>query len=90
MHVQLNFLIQYKEPQVYVVQKIWAKRIQSLLNLFCRVNKKNFLHFKHYNLAIYVVKFFETFCTYYFNGPKQDPTIESKKLNLKLNLCNLH
>jgi hypothetical protein len=30
-------------------------------------------------LAIYVLNFFETFYTYYFNSPNQDPIIESKK-----------
>jgi hypothetical protein len=29
----------------------------------------SFLHFKHHNLAIYVVNFFETFSTHYFNSP---------------------
>jgi hypothetical protein len=82
MDLQLNFLTQYKEPQLCVVQNFWAKMIQSLLNLFCKVKNNTILHLKRYNLAIYVVKIFETFSTYYFNGPKQDPTVESQKLKL--------
>jgi hypothetical protein len=31
---------------------------------------------------------FHTFSTYYFNGPKQDPMVESQKI--KINLYNLH
>jgi hypothetical protein len=42
-------------------------------------NKSFFLHFKRYNLAIYVVNFFESFSTCYFNNKKQDPTVESQK-----------
>jgi hypothetical protein len=30
-------------------------------------------------LTVYVVNFFETFSTPYFNSSKQDPTIESQK-----------
>jgi hypothetical protein len=41
--------------------------------------KGTFLHFKRYNLAIYVVKFFEAFSSYYFNNPKQDPMVEFQK-----------
>jgi hypothetical protein len=33
-----------------------------------------------------MVKFFETFFTHYFNNPKQVPTVESQKYNLKANL----
>jgi hypothetical protein len=89
MELQLYFL-EYNEPQLCVVKKVWAKKSQSLLNLFCRVKKGSFFHFKSYNLAIYVVKFFETFSTYYFNSPKQDPTVEFQKIKIKINLCNLH
>jgi hypothetical protein len=35
-----------------------------------------------------VVKFFETFSTYYFNGPKQDPAVASRKIKIKI--YNLH
>jgi hypothetical protein len=51
---------------------------------------KTLLHFKRYNLAIYEGKFFETFSTYYFNGRKQNTMIESQKIKIKINLCNLH
>jgi hypothetical protein len=47
--------------------------------LFCKVKKSSFLHFKRYNLAIYMVNFLKTFFTPYFNTPKQDPTIGSQK-----------
>jgi hypothetical protein len=43
------------------------------------VKKALFLHFKHYDLTIYVVNFFETFSTPYFNSPKQYPMVESQK-----------
>jgi hypothetical protein len=42
--------------------------------------KNTIFHLKHYNLAIYEVKFFETVSTYHFNGPKQDLTVESQKI----------
>jgi hypothetical protein len=41
------------------------------------IEKSSNLHFKRYNLAIYVV---ETFSTHYFNSPKQDPMVESQKI----------
>jgi hypothetical protein len=44
------------------------------------IKKNSILHCKRYNLAIYVINFFETFFTHYFNSPKQDPTIESQKI----------
>jgi hypothetical protein len=37
-----------------------------------------------------MVNFFETFSTYYFNSLKQDPTVESLKLKIEIDLCNLH
>jgi hypothetical protein len=47
--------------------------------VFRGCKKSPFLHFKRYNLAIYVVNFFEKNSTHYFNSPKQDPTVESQK-----------
>jgi hypothetical protein len=46
---------------------------------FTGCKKSSFLYFKHYNLAIYVVKFFETFYTHYFNSLEQDHTLESQR-----------
>jgi hypothetical protein len=46
--------------------------------IFTCCKKSSFLYFKRYNLAIYVVNFFRTFSTHYFNNPKQDPTVESE------------
>jgi hypothetical protein len=61
--------------------KVFNKEDSKFARLVLEGEKKNtFFHFKHYNLAIYVVKYFETISTYYFNGPKQDPTVEFKKL----------
>jgi hypothetical protein len=37
-----------------------------------------------------VVKFFETFSKYYFNGPKQDPIVDFQKIIIKINLYNFH
>jgi hypothetical protein len=33
------------------------------------------------NLATYVVNYFETFFTHYFNSTKQDAMVESQKIN---------
>jgi hypothetical protein len=52
--------------------------------------KKHFSSLQTLILAIYAVKFFETFSTYYFNSSKQDPMIESQKIEIKINLYNLH
>jgi hypothetical protein len=41
--------------------------------------KSSFLHFGYYNLAIYVVNFFEKNPTHYFNSLKQDLEVECKK-----------
>jgi hypothetical protein len=54
------------------------------------VKKNTFFHFKCFNLAIYMVKNFETFSTYYLNGPKQDSIVEFQKVKIKINLYNLH
>jgi hypothetical protein len=64
MDFQFNFLIQYQKPQFCIVQKFQAKKIQSLLTLSCGGVKGALFYFKHYNLAIYVVDFLETFSTY--------------------------
>jgi hypothetical protein len=62
-----------------------------MLALFCGVQKESsVLHFKQYNLAIYVVKFFEKISIYYFNTKKQDSSIESQQKKKRFNLCNLH
>jgi hypothetical protein len=53
------------------------------------IKKILFLHFKRYNLAIHVVNFFETFSTYNFNSPKQDPTVESKKDKFKISIYTI-
>jgi hypothetical protein len=54
------------------------------------VQKKLFLHFKCYNLAIYVISFYEIFSSHYFNSPRQDPTVRSqeKKFTLIYAICN--
>jgi hypothetical protein len=41
--------------------------------------KSSFLHFKCYNLAIYVVNFLEFFSTHYFNSLKQDPMVGTQE-----------
>jgi hypothetical protein len=48
-------------------------------NDFARCKKGSFLHFKSYNLAIYVVKVFEKISTHYFNSLKQDPMVGTQK-----------
>jgi hypothetical protein len=56
-----------------------------MLALFCGVQKESsVLHFKQYNLAIYVVKFFEKISIYYFNTKKQDSSIESQQKKKKI------
>jgi hypothetical protein len=52
-------------------------------NDFTRCKKGSFLHFKSYNLAIYVVKVFEIFSTHYFNCSKQDAIVEFQKKKIK-------
>jgi hypothetical protein len=42
---------------------------------FAGCKKGSFLHFKCYNLTIYVANFFEFFSTHYFNSLKQDPMV---------------
>jgi hypothetical protein len=39
---QLNFVTEYQRPQLCVVQKLKSKKIQSLLVMFCMVQKKLF------------------------------------------------
>jgi hypothetical protein len=46
---------------------------------FAGCKKGSFLHFKCYNLAIYVVNFFEKIPTHYFNSLKQDPMVGTQK-----------
>ena len=45
--------------------------------------KSYFLHFKHYNLVIYVVYFLENFSTHYFNSLGQNPIVESNQKRKK-------
>jgi hypothetical protein len=46
---------------------------------FVGCKKGSFLHFKCYNLAIYVVNFFEKNSTHYFNSLKQGPMVGTQK-----------
>jgi hypothetical protein len=47
--------------------------------VFARCKKSSFFGLKHYNLAIYVVNFFEKNFTHSHNSLRQDPTVESPK-----------
>jgi hypothetical protein len=76
MDFQLNFLTQ--RASTLSSAKVLSQEDSKFVGFVLQGEKKHFFHFKRYNLAIYVVKFFETFSTYYFNGPKQDPTFESQ------------
>jgi hypothetical protein len=60
--------------------KVLSQENSKLLKLFGGCKKNSFLHFKRYNLAIYVVSSCETFSTNYFNSPKQDPVWKTKKI----------
>jgi hypothetical protein len=68
------------KAQNCIVQKICTMGGQSLLSL-PGTSKKNFsFHFKHYNLTIRAVNFFETFYTCSPSSLVQDPTVESLKI----------
>jgi hypothetical protein len=58
------------------MKKNLTKGIQSLLTL---ILQGAILYFKCYNLAIYLVNFFESFSTHYFNSLKQDPTVGTQE-----------
>jgi hypothetical protein len=51
---------------------------------FAGCKNNSFIHFKCYNLAIYVIKFFEKNSTRYLNSPRQDPIVgpQEKEFNL--------
>jgi hypothetical protein len=51
--------------------------------VFVRCEKNSFSHFKRYNLTMYVVNFFEAYSTPFFNNPKQDPMVKSRKRKFK-------
>jgi hypothetical protein len=58
--------------------KVLGQEDLKIANLILQGVKKAFFHhFKCYNLAIYVINFFEKNSIAYFNNPKEDPTIES-------------
>jgi hypothetical protein len=42
---------------------------------FAGCKNNSFVHFKCYNLAIYVINFFEKNSTRYLNSPRQDPIV---------------
>jgi hypothetical protein len=59
--------------------------------LLTLILQDDFLHFKCYNLAMYVVNFFEIFSTHYFSSLSQDPMVGSQENNNNLiyAICNL-
>jgi hypothetical protein len=68
------------KAQSCIVQKFCTTGGQSLLFLL-GTSKKNFsFHFKHYNLTIRVVNFFETFCTCSPSSLVQDPMVKIPKI----------
>jgi hypothetical protein len=60
------------------MKKYLTKGIQSLLILILQGAKKA-IFFTCYNLAIYVVNFFEKNSTHSFNSLRQDPTVGTQK-----------
>jgi hypothetical protein len=67
------------KPQNCIVEKFCTTGGQSLLSLPGTVEKNFYFYFKHYNLTIRAINFFETFCTCSPNSLVQDPTVESAK-----------
>jgi hypothetical protein len=57
---------------------------------FVGCKKGSFLHFKCYNLAIYVVNFFEKNSTHYFNSLWQDPTVGTQKKEISIQYLQEH
>jgi hypothetical protein len=67
------------KPQNFIVEKFYTMGGQSLLSL-PGSSKNNFsFHFKHYNLAICAVNFFETFCKCSPSSLGQDPMVKILK-----------
>jgi hypothetical protein len=70
------------KAQNCIVQKICTMGGQSLLSL-PGTSKKNFsFHFKHYNLTIRAVNFFETFCTCSPSSLVQEPIVKIPKIEV--------
>jgi hypothetical protein len=68
-----------EKPQNCVVEKVYNEGDQTLMFLLgTRENNFSF-HFKHYNLTIHAVNFFETFCTCSPSSPRQDLTVKIAK-----------
>jgi hypothetical protein len=71
------------KAQSFIIQKLCAKGGHSLLSLPSTMEKNFSLYFKHYNLTIRVVNFFETFCTCSSSSLGQDRMVESEKKYIK-------
>jgi hypothetical protein len=59
----------------------FKKFAPKVVNLVGHKEKNFFFHFKHYNLTICVVNFYETFCTCSLCSLRQDLTILKCKIN---------
>jgi hypothetical protein len=67
------------KAQSCIVENFCTMGGQSLLSLL-GTSKKNFsFHFKHYNLTIHAVNFFETFCTCSPSSLWQDPIVKVQR-----------
>jgi hypothetical protein len=69
--------------QSCIVEKICATGGQSLLSLAGIVEKNFSFHFKHYNLTIHAVNFFETFCTCFSSSLGKNLTFKNSKNKIK-------
>jgi hypothetical protein len=67
------------KPQNFIFENFCTMGGQGLLSL-SGTSKKNFsFHFKHYDLTVHVVNFFETFCTCSLSSLGQDLLVKILK-----------